>query len=128
MYDYSGRPAFDEKDAELLAARIVDRDKIDGPRIGDFVQFADGTLHRFSHDWGEDIQHSEHGSFYFGREGWVDFSGSLFQAILKSKLRPIGDRPGRFWFFHHDLTGAHRGVDCEAPCRVYAYDGEKPQY
>jgi len=41
------------KNAEILAARIAVYDKIDGPRIGDYMEFPDGKTFRIAHDWGD---------------------------------------------------------------------------
>jgi len=47
-------------------------------------------------------------------------SGSLDSAIPKSMLEDTGrEEPGSVWFFHHDQSGASRGVQCTIPCRVY---------
>ena len=118
----------DEKDLELLQARIDKRDKLQGPRIGDFVQMLDGTERRFTHDWGNEIQttvgngHTCFGdvSIYLDRDGYASFSGSLDRPIDKTGLVLTEEtKPGRFWFFHHDYATAHNGVYVKAPCRVF---------
>ena len=113
--------AFDEKDAQILAERIRERAKIDRPCIGDFVRFPNGKLERFSHDWGDDLQTSPRGSFYLCKGGNADFSGGLNPSIPLDSLS-ITDEviEADFWFFHHDWPGAHRGVGCKVPCRVYS--------
>lgn len=129
---YDARPTFDDVDAALLAKRIDARAKLQGPLVGDFV-FMPGEEHprRFTHDWIHDIQttvgkaHPCDGdaSFYFCAGGGAVFSGSLDRAILKKDLMDTGEtREGGFWFFHHDHSGANRGVQCKAPCRVYRYN------
>jgi hypothetical protein len=125
---------FDERDAELLKLRIEAREKIDGPRIGDFVIFDNGVIGRFSHDWGDKIQWSscpngDHWGFHLFSDGHASFSGSLNPSIMKDQLecgRSEDDRNGKFWFFHHDFAGAGRGVYCDVPCRVYGFRGEIP--
>lgn len=125
------RPTFDARDAEILAERIKAWDQRPGPRVGDFVRKVDGSLHRFTHHWGDGLQitWSENarkgadtyhcGSFYLGH-GYVEFSGGLDPAIPVDKLvRTDEVRLGRFWFFHHNWTRAHNGVHCDAPCRVW---------
>lgn len=114
-------PGFSAEDARILADRITAREKIEGPRIGDFV-WKQGTLkvERFSHDWGDTIQSSEGGSFYLGSEGYASFSGSLNDAIPKKSLELMAhEENGSFWFFHEGLPGGNRGVPCYAKCRVY---------
>ena len=114
----------DSQDAAILAARQTLRDKIQGPRIGDFVSMKDGTLRRFTYDWGDAIQVTSTlpGSqrFYLHHDGRLDYSGGLDQAIPKTRLKPTGKtQPGSAWFFHHDHHRAHNGVDVTLPCRVY---------
>lgn len=123
---------FDDEDAALLAERIEARDKLEGPRLGDFVRFAEGVevprlsrdddsrVGRFVHDWGDDIQWYRDGSFYLCKGGGCSYSGTLNPAIPKSSLTLTDDKEyGSFWFFHHDMAGASRGVYVKAPCRVY---------
>jgi hypothetical protein len=119
-------PEFDDRDAEILAQRIQQWQKVDGPRVGDFVHMPDGSLRRFTHDWGDDIQTTCGSfpgdvSFYFGGD-YMSFSGSLDPAIEKAKLTDTGEtRDGKAWFFHHDWAKAHNGVSVMVPCRVYRY-------
>lgn len=113
-------PKFDERDADILHERTKRRETRTGPRIGDFIRMLDGRLMRFSHDWGDDIQISEGGSFYLSEGGGLSFSGGLEPPILKSTIVDTGEqRDGWVWFFHHGVSGAHRGVRCALPCRVY---------
>lgn len=113
---------FDDRDEAIRQARVVIWQTRSGPRVGDYVEMADGTLRRFTHDWGDEIQVSCTwcgGSFYFGH-GRCDYSGALDPAIAKADLTDTGTlRDGPVWFFHHDRAGAGRGVDCTIPCRVY---------
>jgi hypothetical protein len=135
------RPTFDERDAAILAQRESERNTRPGPRVGDFVKMKDGTLRRFSHDYGEDIQTTYRwqepknaaafnrnsdpmiccgGDFYLAEGGGVSFSGSLDSALLKSTLKDTGEqRDGRFWFFHHNYWQASNGVDVTIKCRVF---------
>jgi hypothetical protein len=118
-------PTFDDRDAEILAERTAQRERRKGPRIGDFCRFPDGSLGRFSHDWGDEIQWSEGGSFYLCAGGGASFSGGLYPSIPKARLKlSRAKRAGQFWFFHHNHACAHNGVDVEAPCRVYRVTGE----
>lgn len=118
---------FDGKDAEILAERIAEWGKIAGPRVGDFCELADGTVRRFTHDWGDSLQttcgtgHPCAGdvSFYFGK-GYMSFSGSLDSSIPKEQFSSVNEmREGSAWFFHHDWAKAHNGVYFKVPCRVY---------
>lgn len=118
------RPTFDEHDAAILTACVLARDMIDGPRVGDFVYMPDGSLLRFTHDWGDGLQTTCQafggGSFYLDRSGSVSFSGALDPPIARECIERTSEtRDGAFWFFHHGFPGANLGVDCTAPCRVY---------
>lgn len=119
----------DTKDQELLATAVLLRDQETGPRIGDYVLFATGQLERFSHDWGADIQTSPGGSFYLNKSGRGSLScGGLNPATPREELElTSATLPGSFWFFHHGLAGAGRGVYFDIPCRVFvtkaAYTG-----
>lgn len=117
------RPRFDDRDARIVAERCAAWDQRQGPRVGDFVQMKDGSLRRFTHDWGDDIQTTLNGSndssFYLG-SGFMDFSGGLDSAIPKGELTPLPfARKGSCWIFHHDHREAHNGVHTEVNCRVY---------
>lgn len=121
---------FDEIDQKILEECVAARDKIDRPRIGDFVRFPTGQLERFSYDCGDRLQTSpiRAGSFYLGRDGLASFSGSLNPPIPLDSVRLTDETlQGEFWFFHHNQVGAGRGVGFSIPCRVYsttaAYDG-----
>lgn len=120
--------ALDAVDQAILEAAIKARESIMSPAIGDFVLFPTGELERFSHDWDEVIQTAPSGSFHLLKCGDGSFSGGLNPAIPVSSLELIPARlPGTFWFFHHGISGAGRGVHCEIMCRVYKtsapYDG-----
>lgn len=125
MLDYSARPTFDDRDQEIKDARVALWNDRAGPRVGDFVEMLDGSLRRFTHDWGDEIQTTsgfqpEDASFYFGRAGYCSFSGSLDPSIPKARLvETERSKDGRVWFFHHDQAGASRGVHTTIPCRVY---------
>lgn len=118
------RPSFDDRDQAIKHERIARWNKRAGPRVGDFLQLNKDQLHRFTHDWGEDIQITDrhypgHGSFYFGG-GYCSYSGGLDSAIAKDRLEDTGEiREGTVWFFHHGYAQAHNGVHTTIPCRVY---------
>lgn len=114
---------FDDRDAAILAERQRARDAIAGPRVGDYVRMPDGTLRRFTYAWGDGLQTTCAGfgcSFYLCASGHASYSGGLDPTIAREHIVATDEtRPGAFWFFHHDLAGAGRGVDVTAPCRVY---------
>jgi hypothetical protein len=112
----------DERDSALLAARIGAWNEGVGPRVGDFLELPDGTMLRFTHDYGEGIQttcrHAS-GSFYFG-VGYMSYSGPLDPPVDKAALEDTyRTHPGRAWFFHHDYRTAHNGVYVHVECRVF---------
>ena len=112
----------DEKDQELLDARIKSRDSIDGPRIGDYILFPTGEIERLSYDWGDGMQTAPGGSFYLHKQASFS-SGGLNPITPKAQMKETDAiLPGDFWFFHHDQAGASRGVYFEAPCRVFLTD------
>jgi hypothetical protein len=121
----------DMMDAIDLKARIWEREKITGPRIGDLVEMQDGTTRRLTADWtrfdgGFQVTYKWHngqveaGSFYLPPNGRADYSGSLDPAIPPERLKnQHRDREAMFWFFHHDERRAHNGVHVMVPCRVF---------
>lgn len=122
--------SLDDTDLRILGERVIARNGLEGPRIGDFVYMvADDSMRRFTHDWGADIQTtmrgSDNASFYLTTCGGASYSGSLDSAILKSKLKLISHEElwGFFWFFRHGYTRAHNSVTVRAPCRLYHYEG-----
>jgi hypothetical protein len=117
-------PAFDDKDAVILRNRIEAWDKRTGPRVGDFVLMPNGQKRRFTHAWDDGMQTTYpgfgNGSFHFGKEGYMDYSGSLDSSIKFERIVDTGEcEEGVAWFFHHNEMRAHNGVDCHVPCRVY---------
>lgn len=120
-------PDFDAKDAEICAQRVATYAKIVAPRVGDFIRMRDGTLRRFTHDWGDGMQTTvgdKHpctgdASFYFG-DGYMSFSGALDPAIPLQQIESTDEiQLGSVWFFHHNETRAHNGVYTKIPFRVY---------
>jgi hypothetical protein len=117
---------FDDVDAEILKQRQAEFDAVPGPRVGDFLRVGEDFL-RFTHDWDDSLQttvphlsSAYSASFYLGEKGYVSFSGSLDPPIDKTRLQYTGEtKDGAFWFFHHGWQGAHRGVQCSIPCRVF---------
>src|SRR5271167_3580103 len=73
----------DDRDAAIVAERMARMDARPGPRVGDFVRFADGVERRISHYWQAEpdmpgwqagAQTSDGGSWHLGSEG-CSFSG-----------------------------------------------------
>lgn len=118
-------PTFDHRDQQLRDKATELWNKRPGPRVGDFLEMPDGTLHRFTHDWGDHIQitsryYPEHGSFYFADAGYCSYSGGLDPGFPKACLLDTGRcQPGPVWFFHHGCAAAHNAVHTAIPCRVY---------
>ena len=123
----------DERDRQIMWERRDSIELIDGPRCGDYVEFADGTTRRVSHVWGEDwgedsgVQTSDGGSFYLGN-GYVSFSGGLYRMVKMGTLTLTGERrPGRAWFLHHDWATRDNGVGVTIPFRVYTCSENAPR-
>jgi len=121
----------DLPDQKILALRVAARSALQGPVVGDYVLFESGQLERFSHDWGDGLQTSSGGSFYLCATGVASLSGPLNPFIPLKTITPSeATLLGSFWFFHHDIAGAHRGVFFDIPCRVFLttakYEGYLP--
>ena len=113
---------FDAKDQTIADIRRAHRDRIEGPRLGDYVRFKTGQVERFSNRLTSSLQTSpeKYGSYYLSDSGNTQFSGSLNPPIPLESLSLTEDSlSGEFWFFHHGEVGAHRGVRFTLPCRVY---------
>lgn len=117
----------DDTDKAILAARIVEWEKRQGPRVGDFVVTSRGLL-RFTHDWGDEVQTTvphthpcaSDVSFYLTEDGYMSFSGSLDDSVPKSSLSLTTEiRQGSCWFFSHNHPEAHNDVYVQVPCRVW---------
>ena len=121
------------KNAEMLAERIAAYDKIEGPRVGDYLDFAEpqrsgyegrtASSFRIAHDWGDRVQPAacggDTGSFYLS-VGSLSYSGGLTPPIPTSRLEATGlHRSGCLWFFSENITGAGRGVHFSAQFRVF---------
>lgn len=122
---------FDTNDQAIVDRRRTQLDTLPGPRVGDFVEFADGTVRRISETWGDPpdrrAQTSDGGNFYLGEHG-VSFSGSLYPAVPADSLTATGHtRPGAVWIFHHDHWRAHHGVHTTIPFRVYTCELPAPR-
>lgn len=127
------RPTFDERDEQIRKLRLELLDRQTGPRCGDWIDFADGVRRRISHVWDwEDgttptYQTSHEGGGYYLGEGFVAFSGSLYQSVPGDTLTLTNEkREGRVWFFHHGYQQAHNGVDSVCTFRVYRCSLDAP--
>ena len=118
----------DPKDERILQARTQRWDERQGPRVGDFVIMKDGSIRRFTHDWGDALQttcQGQVGLFYFNRSGHMSYSGNLDRSIPKHQLKDTGKKgSGRIWFFHHDEVRGHNAVYAMVNCRVYRQQKE----
>jgi len=107
-------------DQERLAQIQANRERIEGPRIGDFVLFSTGQLERFSHAWDDGLQTSPSGSFFLHASGSSEFSGALNPHTPRRSLELIGAiLPGTFWFFRDGRAQPGGRVDFSIPCRVF---------
>ena len=140
----------DERDALIVAARAETYETIHGPRVGDFVVFADGVTRRISHVWAADcyddgiarLQTSDlpggdepwfSGTYYLG-DGYVSFSGGLHDAVKADTLTETDPGPGEsygtpgtIWIFHHDHWGAGRAVTRSMLFRAFTCSEEAPR-
>lgn len=119
-------PDFDHIDEHIRNEREKRWANRQGPRVGDFVEMKDGTLRRFTHDWGDGLQTTclqSCGQFYLERDGHMSYSGSLDRRIPTCQLKDTGRvSAGRVWFFHHDECRGHNGVYAFVDCRVYKHE------
>ena len=111
----------DARDQEILAKIFERRAAFTFPCMGDYVVFPGGQLERFSSDYSDRILTSPSGSFYLTSSGFGSLgSGGLNPSIPRSTITPTdATLPGTFWFFHHGIGGAGRGVYFDIPCRVF---------
>jgi hypothetical protein len=118
----------DARDSEILrvrAAAFLARQQV---KQGDFIRFANGTIRRVSHVWTDENNQPDGvqttmkdtgGSFYLG-DGYMSYSGGMWPSIPANTLtRAVELMDGRAWFFHHDYSQAHNGIDVNIPCPVW---------
>jgi hypothetical protein len=125
--------ALDERDRQIIWERRHSIELIDGPRCGDYVDFADGITRRVSYIWRDEhgqafnVQTSDGGWYYLGN-GYVSMSGSLYNGVKPETLTDTGEvRPGSAWIFHHDHHTRDNGVDITIPFRVYRCTENAPR-
>lgn len=117
------RFTFDARDEELRQQGLTYWNAAKGPRVGDHVMLADGTLHRISTKTNKQFQLSEprFGASFHWCWWYCSYSGG-HQKVLHplASLEDTGEScDGNVWVFHHEQAGAHRGVSCTIPCRIY---------
>lgn len=129
LAEIAKRNPWDERDDAILAERVAALDAVEGPRVGDFVRFNEGTVRRISYIWRDEhetafnVQTSDGGSFYLGN-GYVSMSGSLYSGVKLDTLTLTDEtRTGSVWFFHHDMAGQDRGVGARMTFRVFECSG-----
>ena len=126
-------PTIDDRDRVIIARNHAALDRRPGPRVGDWVDFADGKQYRISYIWDfedgtvREIQTSRGGSWHLG-SGYVSFSGGLLLSVKESTLAATEEtRSADIWIFHHDLAGAHRAVYMDIPFRVFTCSRAAPR-
>lgn len=120
---------------ECLQTRIENYAKIEGPVMGDWVLFSDGTSRRISHIWEKDkqpsrIQTSDGNGygFHMFSDGHCSYSGNLYSPVDFSKFKLTrAKRIGLIWFFSQDHPGADRGVGREFLFKVWKCDALAPE-
>lgn len=128
MLAYHG--SADDKALALAATRQARRDVLSAecsnPLVGDIVYFSDNVRRVISYVWpdpngaAEAIQTSDGGRWYWATSGDMEFRGKLGPSVPADSLRSTSRTEMlTAWIFHHDLVGAHRGVDIDATVRVW---------
>lgn len=119
----------DERNQAVLAegvAALAAKEQ-DGPQVGEWVVFADGTARRVSYLWpGEPhertIQTSNPGAgFSIGKYGASMGNGSLYAPIPADTLSLTGQRrDAAVWFPHHGWLDRDCSVTVLVPFRVWS--------
>lgn len=128
---YFPTPTLDDRDREIIAERMAKYNQVSGPRVGDWVTFADGGTHRIGEMWpaGDDdtrMQLARGGTFYLGG-AYASYGGSFYGTFLGSTVTLTGGtRDGAVWIFHHDMRGAGNDVSVATPFRVYTCTENTP--
>ncbi len=126
-------PVMDDIDRNILAARVARRDRVQGPRPGDFVMIpGDPEPIRLIIAGLNGISTTRPNNSprcYLTPEGRLDPSGGRrsLDHIAKSQLIDTGEtKPGACWFFHHDVLAPKGGIHVEIDCRVYRIREQGP--
>jgi len=94
------------------------------PRVGDFLQNADGSFVRFCNITKTYAQTTTalKESYYVGPTGCASYSGGLDPGVdLELLALSLKMKRGQFWFFHHGRAGGGRGVKITLPCRIWQH-------
>lgn len=116
--------ALDPLDQKILGVRTKAWEARPGARVGDKIIMKDGSIRRFAHDYGTELQttsaHQPCDQRYYLGHGYCSFSGTLGDLIAKSDITDTGQtEPAAIWFFHHDQARAFNAVHAAIPCRVF---------
>jgi hypothetical protein len=128
-----GDPALDSVDIAIIAEMMDTVNNHDGPRVGDYVLFADGVQRRISYRWTDGTgwdggcQTSDGGRFHLTSAG-CSFSGSLYPCVTTDSLTLTDEvRDGEAWIFHHERVAAGNGVEFITKFRVYTCSENAPR-
>lgn len=114
---------FDARDEELRQQGLAYWNDVEGPRVGDYVRMPSGEIERISTKTSTHFQVAEprFGASYYWAWWYCSFSGGHKPVLHKlSALVFTGTtHDGDVWVFHHDQAGAHRGVSCTIPSRLW---------
>lgn len=107
---------------EILNERTEAMNKIQGPRVGDYLRLPYDLYTRFTYDWGDSIQTGGGaGSYHLGSSGYTSYSGGLDSGVKKTDIIQTDEtKEGYIWFFDQGISGANRGVDFKISFRVFA--------
>lgn len=114
---------FDARDEELRQQGLAIWNDVAGPRVGDYVRMPSGAIERISTKTATRFQLAEprFGASYHWAWWYCSFSGGHKPVLhALASLADTGNLiDGSVWVFHHGQTGAHRGVSCTIPCRLW---------
>jgi hypothetical protein len=110
----------DSRDKQILAERQAAFDKRTGPRVGDYVIFADGVERRISYDFGDEGYQACGGCLFYLGTDYMSSSRSLYATVPADSLVMTDETRGApAWFFHLDQRDADNGVNVTVQVRVY---------
>lgn len=115
-------PATATKNETILLQRQSEFNKVEGPRVGDFLKMPYGLYTRFTHAWDDSIQtggSASGGGFYLGN-GYTSYSGGLNSGVDYTDIKQTEEvKDGCVWFFDDGIMGANRGVYFNISFRVF---------
>jgi len=115
----------DSEDRRILAKRTALFNRQKGPRVGDFIVFADEVTRRIAR------VEPENGSpdrsvylsdayFYLSEKEGVLHNTRLHRPVQIRHMELTDKRrTGSAWTFHHGISTEHNGVNVEIRFRVY---------